>query len=32
LNKQPHVNQLKSKMIKGKGDDMGMAEDMGVIG
>jgi hypothetical protein len=31
LNKQLHKNQLENKMIKGKGDDNGKAEDMGVI-
>jgi hypothetical protein len=31
LNRQPHKSQLESKMIKGKGNDMGRAKDMGVI-
>jgi hypothetical protein len=31
LNKQPHRNQLGIKMIKNERDDMGKAEDMGVI-
>jgi hypothetical protein len=31
LNRQPHINQLKHKMIKGEGNDMDMAEHM-VIG
>jgi hypothetical protein len=31
LNKQPHKNQLGSKMIKGEKKDMGMAKDMGVV-
>jgi hypothetical protein len=31
LNIQPHRSQLRSKMIKGKGDNMGRAENMGVI-
>jgi hypothetical protein len=31
LNKKPHRNQLGTKMIKGEGDDMGKAKDMGVI-
>jgi hypothetical protein len=30
LNKQPHKNQLGNKIIKGKGNDMGRVEDMGV--
>jgi len=32
LNKQPHRSQFGNKMIKGEGDNMGKAEDMGVIG
>jgi hypothetical protein len=31
LNKQPHKSQVGNKMIKGKGDNMGKIEDMGVI-
>jgi hypothetical protein len=32
LNRQPHTNQLRNKIVKGKGDNMGKVEDMGVIG
>jgi hypothetical protein len=32
LNKQPHRSQFRNKMIKGEGDNMGKAKDMGVIG
>jgi hypothetical protein len=31
VNKQPHKNQLGSKMIEGEKIDMGKAKDMGVI-
>jgi len=31
LNIQPHGSQLKIKMIKNKGDNMGKAKDMDVI-
>ncbi len=31
LKRQPHISQLGSKMIKGEGNNMGMAKDMGVI-
>jgi hypothetical protein len=31
INIQPHRNQLEDKMIKGKGNNMGKVENMGVI-
>jgi len=31
LNDQPHIDQLRSRIIKNKGNNMGRVENMGVV-